>query len=574
MDEREDFVNIFQTQVKTVLDILLNVAVSEITHIFQGTSGNATIQNGVLPVALCAGDHATQTVQAYRLKNALERAICTHRETTEVTRRATQHDGGEALSGSVAMPRADDGEDIDIHLKDERLDWEVVKIGVFEEGGSDRLGNSMQQSEENECLVSEVKSEPSTYSEIWEPHCIHTEDRAATTLSLCSNDNVSLNSPTDGLTEQEMQVGTSQTPHPVPQKRLLFPLPISVSTLKEELKELDQEREKLESVPIAISTPVDSEQQPPNTLRTIELEPMFRRPVERLEALTDCDITGAALKVEPPGCPGPPELKEEEIVMVRHAAQQSTEQHNDNTATTQQLSTLQEPILAQENTHVHAATQPSTILNPAAKEEQRDRGGPVLRVTRSRKGCDTTSTALRHTLTSSRTPHRAPLTPTTTPPHRFPSTPPLLPHELEKQMRTCSVKLKDMRLVGQCHRRLRICWDCSKIFYRKRKLRRHRRLNHTGEKPYCCSQCQRAFSLRKNLKKHQRAHAGEKPYHCKDCGKQFRCNGKLKIHMRFHTGEKPFGCTLCGKKYRVLKNLERHMVTAHANPPPGQRLNR
>uniref|UniRef100_A0A4W5JTI4 C2H2-type domain-containing protein n=1 Tax=Hucho hucho TaxID=62062 RepID=A0A4W5JTI4_9TELE len=282
MEEREDVVNIFKTQVKMVLDILLNVAVSEITHIFQGTSGNATFQNTVLPVALCSGDHAAEAVQACRLKNALEIAICAHGETTGVTPRAIQHDGGEAPSGSVAMPRRDDGEDMHINLNNERLDmdWEVVKFGVFEEG--DSIGNSMQ------------------------------------------------------------------------------------------------------------------------------------------------------------------------------------------------------------------------------------------------------------------------------------------------------MKLEDMRLVGHCHRRLRICWDCGKIFYRKRKLRWHRRLSHTGEKPYCCSQCHRAFSLRKNLKHHQRAHTGEKPYHCKDCGKQFRCNGKLKTHMRFHTGEKPFGCTLCGKKYRVLKNLERHMATAHphANPPLGRCLSR
>ncbi|KAM9400991.1 uncharacterized protein ACWYII_030732 isoform 3-T3 [Salvelinus alpinus] len=427
MEEREDFVNIFKTQVKMVLDILLNVAVSEITHIFQGTSGNATIQNTVLPVALCAGDHAIEAVQACRLKNALEMAICTYtRETTEVTPRATQHDGGEAPSGSVAMPRRDDGEDMHINLKYERLDmdWEVVKVGVFEEG--DSIGNSMHKSQEYECLVSELAFEPSTSSEVWDPHCIHTEDSAATTttLSLCSNDNVLLNSPTDRLTEQEAQVGSSQAPHPVPLKWLLFPLPISVSPVKEVELERGKLVGKLEPVPIAISTPVDSEQQPAYTLRTIDTEPMLRTPVGHLETLTDYDITGAAVKEEPLGSSGQLELKEE-IELVRHTAQPSTQRYNDIIATTQ-LSTLQEPILTQGNPNVHVATQASIILNPAAKEEQRDRGGPVLSGTRSRKGCDTTSTALQPTSIS---PHRSPLTP---------STPPLLPHDLEKQMRRCS----------------------------------------------------------------------------------------------------------------------------------------
>ncbi|KAJ8007632.1 hypothetical protein DPEC_G00096190 [Dallia pectoralis] len=150
--------------------------------------------------------------------------------------------------------------------------------------------------------------------------------------------------------------------------------------------------------------------------------------------------------------------------------------------------------------------------------------------------------------------------------------------ELVKLLKPCSVRLEDLqhkqKVTGQGNRRLRVCRDCNKIFNRKRKLRRHQRLIHTGEKPYSCSQCDRTFSLRTNLTKHLRVHSGEKPYGCTHCEKHFRSNRKLKIHIRFHTGEKPFGCSLCGKKYRVQKNVEIHMNNIHplANLHPGQGL--
>lgn len=70
---------------------------------------------------------------------------------------------------------------------------------------------------------------------------------------------------------------------------------------------------------------------------------------------------------------------------------------------------------------------------------------------------------------------------------------------------------------------------------------------HTGEKPYVCSICPKAFCQSNELTKHIRTHTGEKSHACTICHKGFNGSSTLIVHMRSHTGERPYVCSICNK---------------------------
>lgn len=69
-----------------------------------------------------------------------------------------------------------------------------------------------------------------------------------------------------------------------------------------------------------------------------------------------------------------------------------------------------------------------------------------------------------------------------------------------------------------------------------------------------------AFTASSILRTHIRQHSGERPFKCKHCGKAFASHAAHDSHVRrTHARDKPPPCDLCGAAFQEDLQLQYHM---------------
>ncbi|XP_044767014.1 zinc finger protein draculin-like isoform X10 [Coccinella septempunctata] len=85
-------------------------------------------------------------------------------------------------------------------------------------------------------------------------------------------------------------------------------------------------------------------------------------------------------------------------------------------------------------------------------------------------------------------------------------------------------------------------------------------VDEDSDNPFCCGE---DLSSPNTREKHLKEHEGPKKFTCTECDKKFACKYQLKVHTQTHQETKEYKCTLCERSFKTDKYLENHMNYNH-----------
>ncbi|XP_055600897.1 zinc finger protein ZFP2-like [Uranotaenia lowii] len=115
------------------------------------------------------------------------------------------------------------------------------------------------------------------------------------------------------------------------------------------------------------------------------------------------------------------------------------------------------------------------------------------------------------------------------------------------------------------------CYMCNKSFSNMQDLRYHESLHSNSSMK--CTFCTQTFTCSRTLRFHMDEHKikctlPNGRFKCDMCEGTFKLYGNMIIHRRSHTGERPYPCTICGRAFSTSSNMKTHMNVVHAQDRP------